>query len=226
MIDRSLIERANAHMRRCLQHNAAHDPQHIYRVLNVALDIARHEQAVDHSVLILACLLHDIGRPAQSQNPQLCHAEVGAQMALDFLLKEGLDPVHAQAVSSAILSHRSSNRHAPQSIEAKILYDADKIDVTGALGMARSLMYNGSVCVPLYHIDADGQLLDVAAPQGNCFLREYESKLNNLHEKLYTQRGREIAAARHSAAQQFYQALLDDIHAAHKAPWSALEDVN
>jgi uncharacterized protein len=64
--------------------DSAHDKDHIYRVLYVALDIASHEADVNYDVLICACLLHDIGRREQYENPQLCHAHVGAEKAYNF----------------------------------------------------------------------------------------------------------------------------------------------
>ena len=67
-----LIER---YMLDCMS-DSAHDKDHIYRVLYIALDIAEYEKDVDHNVLIAACLLHDIGRQEQFDNPQLCHAAV------------------------------------------------------------------------------------------------------------------------------------------------------
>ncbi|MDF2487163.1 MAG: hypothetical protein K0R46_3331, partial [Herbinix sp.] len=57
--------------------DSAHDKEHIYRVLYMALDIARLEREVDMEVLMIACLLHDIGREEQFSNPELCHAQVG-----------------------------------------------------------------------------------------------------------------------------------------------------
>ncbi len=72
--DYRLIE---AYMLSCMR-DSAHDREHIYRVLYAALDIASFEEPVDSDVLIAACLLHDIGRREQFENPALCHAAVGA----------------------------------------------------------------------------------------------------------------------------------------------------
>ena len=66
--------------------DSAHDKHHVYRVLNSALDIASQISAVDYDVLITACLLHDIGREVQFTNLDLCHAQIGGDMAYDFLL--------------------------------------------------------------------------------------------------------------------------------------------
>lgn len=71
--------------------DSAHDKDHIYRVLYVALDIAGHEDNVNYDVLICACLLHDIGRNEQFKNPQLCHAAIGSKKVYDFLISNGFE---------------------------------------------------------------------------------------------------------------------------------------
>ena len=130
--------------------DSAHDREHIYRVLHSALAIAKTEENVDYDILLAACLLHDVGRPEQFENPQLCHAEVGSEKAYTFLLQNGFTEDFAAAVRSCILTHRFRISRPPQSIEAKILFDADKLDVTGAMGIARTLQYKANTLEPLY----------------------------------------------------------------------------
>ena len=76
-------KKIEAYMLECMQ-DSAHDREHVYRVLYTALFIAESEQAVDFDVLLAACLLHDIGRLEQNQNPALDHAEVGGEVAPVF----------------------------------------------------------------------------------------------------------------------------------------------
>ena len=101
MIDIDLIRKCEVYMQECLKTDMAHDPQHIYRVLKIAMDIADSEPTADRNLLAVACLLHDIGRPAQHGDPSLCHAEVGGDMAYDFLIQEGVGPDAAEAVRCA-----------------------------------------------------------------------------------------------------------------------------
>ena len=122
--------------------DSAHDAEHIYRVLYNSLAIAKTETTVDYDILITACLLHDIGRPDQFANPKLCHAQVGADKAKVFLENLGMSPAFIESVCHCIRTHRFSNRLQPETLEAKILFDADKLDVTGALGIARTLEYH------------------------------------------------------------------------------------
>lgn len=48
------------------------------------------------------------------------------------------------------MTHRFRKNRPPESPEAKILFDADKLDVTGAMGVARTLVYQGTMAQPLY----------------------------------------------------------------------------
>lgn len=140
--------------------DSAHGKDHIYRVLYIALEIADTEQNVDFDVLISGCLLHDIGRKEQFENPALCHAVVGADKAYKFLVAKGYEVEFAEKVKLCILTHRFRQNNSPQSIEAKILFDADKIDTTGTIGIARTLFYKGFVGDPLYSLLADGRVSD------------------------------------------------------------------
>lgn len=225
MLNNTLISNCEAYMLRCMGADAAHDPYHIYRVLNLALDIAKHEENVDLNILITACLLHDIGREAQHKDPTLCHAEVGAKMAYDFLLEEGADAPFAQAVSDAIRSHRFRSKQAPQSLEAKILFDADTLDVTGAIGIARSLQYEGRGAVPLYSLDPNGRVITGTPDQPDSFFREYEFKLKNVYSRFYTSRGRELALSRRETARAFFEALEAEVTGSHRTLQEALSQI-
>jgi len=188
--------------------DSAHDKHHIYRVLNAAVDIAKYENSVDMDILITACLLHDIGRSAQAENPKLCHAKVGAEMAYAFLLEQGWQQEKALHVRDCVSSHRYRGDNLPASIEAKILFDADKLDVSGAVGIARTLIYAGQVCCPLYITGEDG---NIVVDRGDSFFREYNYKLKNIYDSFYTARAKEIASTRKKVVEDFYNGLLAEV---------------
>ena len=198
------------YMLSCMDNNA-HDKEHIYRVLYTALDIAQTEREVDPDILIAACLLHDIGRKEQFENPALCHAEVGAKKAYAFLIQNGFSDDFAKEVSSCINSHRFRGDNKPESIEAKILFDADKIDVCGTLGIARTLYYNASLGEPLYNLDENRNVLSGENDNGISFFQEYKFKLEKIYSKLYTKRGKEIAESRRKSAVDFYENMLSEV---------------
>lgn len=203
-------EKIEAYMLECMR-DSAHDREHIYRVLYTALDIAESEPSTDVEILTTACLLHDIGRPEQFANPKICHAEVGSKKAYNFLIGIGWAEERAAHVRDCVYTHRFRSGNPPQSIEAKILFDADKLDVSGAIGMARSLMYKGAVAEPLYTLNTDGTINDGSDTDEPSFFREYHFKLKNIYGKFFTKRGQEIALSRQKAAEDFYNALLSEV---------------
>lgn len=213
-MNKGTYEAIERYMLSCVA-DSAHNKEHIYRVLYVALDIALHEADIDHDVLIAACLLHDTGREEQYRNPELCHAQVGSEKAYQFLTGLGWECNKAQHVSECILTHRFRTDHPPASIEAKILFDADKIDATGALGIARTILYNGQVSEPLYSVLPDGTVSDGSNDARPSFMQEYKYKLETLYDQFHTARAREIAADRRPAAVYFYESLLSEVRASH-----------
>lgn len=203
------------HMLSCMD-DAAHDRLHVYRVLFVALDIARFEPAVDTDILIAACLLHDIGRARQFKDPSLDHASEGADMAQAFLLTLGWSPIRARRVADCVRAHRFRTDNRPETIEAKILFDADKIEATGALAAVRTIQYGSSVNdEPLYRVTSDGRVLDGTGDEEPSFFTEYHFKLLKIYDGFYTSRGRDIASQRKAALVAFHDSLLDEIKSAH-----------
>ncbi len=203
--------------------DAAHDREHIYRVLYNALDIANCEGGADLDVLIAACLLHDVGRREQFADPAVCHARVGAEKAHRFLLENGFSEDFAARVRDAVRTHRFRANDPPVSAEAKILFDADKLDAAGTMGIARTLNYKGQVGDALYVLGPDGLPSDGAGDGVNTFFNEYNIKLRKLYDRFYTKRGRELAEARRASAQAFYEALLSECRRPYLAGRGLLE---
>lgn len=195
----------------CMEKDTAHDKEHVYRVLCSALDIARTEKEVDYDILICACLLHDIGRKEQLANPKLCHAQVGAEKAYNFLKEHNFTEEFCVHIRDCIQTHRFRKGNPPVSIEAKILFDADKIDVSGAVGIARTLAFKGQHCESFYSRREDNSISDGTGDKESSFFQEYKYKLENIYDKFYTVRGAEIAKARQNAAVSFYNSMLEEI---------------
>ena len=198
------------YMLSCMR-DSAHDKEHVYRVLFNALEIAAEEAAVDYDVLITACLLHDVGRQAQMENPALCHARAGSEMAENFLNDNGFDGAFVSKVKHCIVTHRFRKQLQPESLEAKILFDADKLDVTGALGIARSLMYKGNTAEPIYTRNANGDISSGDGDVESSFFREYKFKLEKLYDRFYTVKGAAMARERGHIAAAFYESLYREV---------------
>lgn len=196
--------------------DSAHDKEHIYRVLYNALEIAKAESNVDYDVLIGSCLLHDIGRKEQFENPALCHAAAGSDKAYHFLIEHGFEAGYARQVKDCIRTHRYRRDSLPQSLETKILFDADKLDVAGAIGIARTLIYKGIVSEPLYSVLSDGTVSNGENDAAPSFFQEYKYKLENLYSNFYTLRAVEIAKERQHIAVDFYNCLYQEVNASYQ----------
>ena len=203
--------------------DSAHDREHVYRVLYTALELARGEENVDYDVLIAACLLHDVGRQEQFADPGVCHAQAGGEKTFHFLRENGFSEEFTCRVRDCIVSHRFRRSNPPESIEAKILFDADKLDVTGATGVARTLMYSGQNLRPLYSVTEDG-ISDGTDDVEDSFFREYKFKLETIYGRFYTTRGREEALRRKAAAVSYYENLLHEVRSSY-AGRSRLEEL-
>ena len=223
-MDKATFQIIENYMCACMN-DSAHDAEHIYRVLSNALVIAKEENGVDHDILICACLLHDIGRPDQVKNPELCHAAVGSEKAYTFLMDNGFTADFAEKVRDCIRTHRFRKNDQPESLEAKILFDADKLDVAGAIGIARTLVYKGTVTEPLYTRDPDGSISDGAGEAPYSFFQEYHRKLKKLYDRFYTAAGHRLAHDRRTAAKSFYESLYREVTALDKQGKEALYDL-
>lgn len=191
---------------------SVHDTGHIYRVLYGALRIAKTEPEADVDVVILSALLHDIGRVGEAENPGIGHAKLGAGMAYDILIKEGWDEKVAAHVRDCVRTHSYKAGDAPKTLEAKILFDADKLDLAGALGSARALLFGAEIGEPFYLVGEDGLPTKGDPREGPSLFREYNRKLKKLHERFYTEKGKKLAEKRQKAMDAYFGAMMDEVN--------------
>ncbi len=190
-------------------YDPVHGFDHIERVYHLALKIASVEGA-DEEIVGAAALLHD----AVGSNPQLkarsSHHEASAELAERLLREEGWDPERIARVQTCIRGHRYRNGGIPpETLEARVLFDADKLDVLGAIGAARTIAYAVQASVPHYcepsdHFITTGQ---TTPGEAHSAYHEYIFKLKNVRQRLFTPTARAIAEARHAAMVAFFEQL-------------------
>jgi len=120
-----------------------HDFEHVYRVYRMAERLAQAEGA-DLEIVRAAALLHDSrgSAPGGSGQARAEHHIASADFAAEVLADESWPSERIQAVQHCIRSHRfRNNGEKPETLEAKVLFDADKLDVLGAIGAARTIAY-------------------------------------------------------------------------------------
>jgi uncharacterized protein len=192
------------------EHDAAHGWEHVLRVWRMALRIAREEGA-DAEIASAAALLHDVGR-AEEQATGRGHAAIGGERARDILA--GQPPERVEAMVQAIAQHRFRGGAAPQSPEARVLFDADKLDAIGAIGVARAYAVAGATGQRLWaEVDEAYAERDPAAGRGDLDddahtpVHEFRFKLDKLPALMTTATGRRLAEGRQRTMRAFYARL-------------------
>jgi uncharacterized protein len=166
-----------------------HDPQHTERVYRISTHMALREGA-DLELVQIAAALHDIGRSYGEP-----HTEVGARKAVEMLRERGYPEERIEKVRQIILKHSSSARERLKTLEERIIWDADKIDGFGAIGVARAFHMLGEER-KIFH--------DFA----------WFDQITRLqYEALSTRTGREIAAERFRFMEAFFERLNDETEA-------------
>lgn len=184
----------------------SHDWDHTERVLRLALRIGRKEKA-DLGVVELAALLHDVGRGEEDRsNGRVCHSRSGAALARKILKRRGLDPAIVRAVAHCVLTHRYRGRAKPRTLEARVLFDADKLDSIGAVGVGRAFLFAGEVGARLHDRAIDVRKTKPYTRDDTAY-REYLVKLRRVRDRLTTREGRRIAAGRHRFMAAFFDRL-------------------
>lgn len=192
----------------------SHDWAHVQRVYNLCLKIGKKEGA-DLEVLKLAALLHDIARKREDESKgKIDHATESARMAKGILKSYGYPEETISRVSHCIETHRSRDKRVPQTKEAKTLFDADKLDAIGAIGVARSFAFAGENRFKLYrdsNLDFSEKPLDKIDYDSHTPILEYTSKLGKIKDRMLTKTGRKIAEERNRFTKQFFERLEKEI---------------
>jgi uncharacterized protein len=190
------------------ENDAAHDFDHALRVTRLALRIGTKEEA-DVEVLALAGILHDIARREQELTG-VCHAKKGAEMANTILTEIGYDEDKRHHVTAMIRTHRFRVELRPETLEAKILYDADKLDAIGAIGIGRAYAMGGFRGQRMYST-TDGERPDEDSREYSP-VAEYRFKLRTIVDKMLTPSGRKMAKKRHEFMVQFFEELEEEVN--------------
>ena len=201
--------------------SACHDWTHVDRVRNLACTIGKKEGA-DIRIIEAAALLHDIGRKAEfackgenADGTRFCHAQEGAKETQKILVKLGVDEKNIAQIAHCVVSHRYRNNYKPETLEAKILFDADKLDSIGAVGIARDFVFVGHFNTIMYtgnemELIKNGKNLDYTKQDSGVL--EYEKKLKYIKDKMLTKTGKEIARERHEFMTQFFERFWDEVN--------------
>jgi uncharacterized protein len=199
------LERIKAAARRFFNGaRGSHAWDHTLRVYRLCNRIGAAEGA-DLDVVRIAALLHDIGRSRQdAEHGRICHAREGERLARPLVAELALEPQCRENVLHCIRAHRFRGEDRPRTLEARVLFDADKLDAIGAVGVARAFLFAGEVGARLHNPEADVARTRPYSEDDTGY-REYRLKLCRIRERMLTDAGRALAEARH----QFMEAFFD-----------------
>lgn len=189
--------------------DGSHDIAHILRVYRNAMRIQATEGG-DPRIVAASVLLHDCVAVEKNSPLRTQASRLAAEKASRILEALGWQPSDIAAVAHAILTHSFSADIAPETLEAKILQDADRLDAIGMVGAARCFYIAGRMGSGLY--DATDPLAENRPLDDKRFaIDHFEAKLFKLADGFQTAAGRAIAQERHERLKQILDMFIDEI---------------
>jgi len=189
--------------------DSAHDLGHALRVLKLAETLGKAEGA-DMGILRPAALLHDIGCAPKHLGKEQESEGRTLEIARALLLKNGYTKNATEAILAVIGVHGYSRGIVPDTLEGKLLQDADRLDAMGAIGIARCFLVGGSTNRPMYDLDdpwAEARGLDDTAYGLDHFFR----KLVKLKDGMHSRTGKKLAEARHRFLKAYLKQLRKEL---------------
>ena len=197
--------------------DAVHGFDHVERVYKLAEKIAKAEGA-DWRIVRAAVLLHDaVDKQAAQQDGQhrLKHHHASAEFAERVLDEDGWSKKDIAAVVHCIRSHRfRDDSEQPLTLEAKVLFDADKLDAIGAIGVARAVAYAACHGMPAYAPVSDQFLTTGRLENGekHSAYHEYIYKLRKLKYRLYTSYAKKLGDERDRFMTEYFERLQKEVN--------------
>jgi uncharacterized protein len=202
-------DRFAAFVNQSMMADPAHDPGHIRRVVQNALQLAADENA-DLNVVLPAAWLHDCVIVLKDSPQRSQASRMAAETAVSYLASIHYPPQYLDAIAHAIEAHSFSAGIPPQTLEAKVVQDADRLDALGAVGMARTFMVGGALGRTLYHA-ADPFCRQREPDDRVSTLDHFYTKLFTLAATMQTAAGRAEAERRTAFMQTFLVQLEKEI---------------
>jgi len=184
-----------------------HDWDHTLRVLNHARKLAALEGLRNLRVVELAAVLHDIARADEMAiKGKICHARQGASIAAALLVEAGVEAETIAKVALCVRRHRYRGDDPPVSLEERIIYDADKLDSIGAIGIGRAFHFAGRIGARVHNREGEA-LAGASYGVEDTAYREYLVKLRDIPGRLLTESGRRLAAEAAEFMERFFERL-------------------
>lgn len=192
--------------------DSVHDAAHADRVFRNAWTIAQHEGPSDPDVLICACYLHDLVTLPKDAPNRAEASRLAAEAATPILRDLGLTPVQIAQTEHAIIAHSFSAKVPPETLEAKIVQDADRIESLGAIGLARVFAVSGALNRPLF--DGNDPFATSRPIDDRTYaIDHFQAKLLKLPETMQTKTGQSLARDRAQILRSYLSDLAAELDA-------------
>lgn len=189
--------------------DAGHDINHIKRVVKAAKQFAAEEQA-EMAVVLPAAWLHDCVQVAKDSPLRKEASRLAAEEAKKLLATWGYPEQYHEAVAHAVAAHSFSANIPCESLEAKVVQDADRIDALGAIGIARTMLVGQSFGNPLLASE-DPFCENRTANDQSSIIDHFYTKLLGLKDTFQTDAARAEANKRHEFMVTFLKQLADEV---------------
>jgi uncharacterized protein len=196
------------------ENDPVHGYDHILRVYRMGERLAQAEGA-DLEIVRAAALLHDAEGPLTGDSRKE-HQLASAAFARQILAAEGWKDERIAAVQHCIRAHRfRDDREQPETIEAKVLFDADKLDAIGAIGAVRAIAYAVLDGQHLFMEPSERfvQMGEKEPNEAHTPYHEHLFKLSKLKDRMFTSTGKALAQARHDYLEGFFAQLHAELEA-------------
>lgn len=199
------------HMRQVCDENPdpSHDILHVKRVVQLAKKLAVAEKAL-LQVVIPAAYLHDCVYISKTDERRSKASSISADLAMTLLQKWNYPQQFHSAIHHAIAAHSFSAKIPAQTIEAKVVQDADRLDAMGAVGIFRCFAFSGLAKRPLYV--SEDPFCQVRKPDDQTnTLDHFYTKLLHLHSKLNTDSARREGEKRLAVMEKYITDLKTEL---------------
>lgn len=193
-----------------VEDDGSHDLSHLLRVWRNATAIAERETGCDRTVLTAAVVLHDCVAVEKNSPLRAQASRLASARARDILGAMGWDTARIDAAAHAIEAHSFSAGIAPETLEARVLQDADRLDAIGAIGVARCFYVAGRLGSRLYE-PSDPEAVYRELDDRTFALDHFAVKLFKVAAKFQTEAGQALADARCRTMHDFVRTLLAEV---------------
>jgi len=192
--------------------DASHDLGHFRRVYKMAIRISEMDQVdADPLVLMAAAYFHDVVNPPKDSDLRSQASRLAAEKTREILREMNFPPEKIDGVAHAVLAHSFSAAIPAETIEAKVIQDADRMESLGAMGVARNMYVSGRMGSSMFHPDDPMAESDREYEDSRYALDHYELKLFKLPEMMQTPAGQKIAQERVQYLREYQERLRQEI---------------